>query len=84
MPTSPRCTSRRTRYGLLALAPVTALVLAASCGNDGQSQTGTESDPAGTTFSTVAEWGDEHRESRAPLPAPEWGDEHRQPTGLAR
>jgi hypothetical protein len=84
MHATPRPTPRRARYGLLALAPITALVLTAGCGNDGESQTDTESDPSATTSSTVAEWGDEHRESQAPLPAPEWGDEHRQPRGLAR
>jgi hypothetical protein len=84
MHATPRHIPRRTRYALLALAPITALVLAASCGSNGESQTGTESGPAATTSSTVAEWGDEHRESNSPLPAPEWGDEHSQPTGLAR
>jgi hypothetical protein len=80
----PRRIPRRTRYGLLALAPVTALALAASCGSDGESRTGTESGSTATTSTTVAEWGDEHRESQSPLPAPEWGDEHRESTGLPR
>jgi len=84
MHATPQNLPRRSRFALMALAPVTALVLAASCGNDDQSQTGTDSDPATTTSSTVAESGDEHRESKNPLPAPEWGDDHRQPTGLAR